>query len=400
MNSYLLTPEIQQYLIDHESHDLAQVILAGSPFNNVSPQELAQQLEGRKSSKNKLPTWYNTPNIYYPPKTNIEQTSGEIAAEYKTRLVSGNTLADLTGGLGIDAYYYSKKVEEVTYIEKNTELAEIAAHNFDTLNAKSIDVIVADSIEYLKRQEIHFDTLYIDPSRRHDVKGKVFLLTDCEPNVPANLDLLFIKSERIIVKTSPLLDLQAGLEQLQKVSEIHIVAVKNEVKEVLWILDKSAGNSLKLTAANLTGGKNEIVDCDYFEGLKSEATYSPALTYIYEPNAALMKSGLFTWIAANYGLYKLHPNTHLYTSEKIIEFPGRTFIVEQKLPYTRKNILKNFKGCKANVSKRNFKENIAQLRKKYKISDGGNRYLIFTTDSTDQQWVLDCKKIKQNDTGQ
>lgn len=393
MNLNLLLPEVQDYLEQQENTDLSRFILSGSPFENIGIQELAQQLEGRQKTRDKLPSWYRTPGIYFPPKINLEQTSGEEAAAYKSALVSGKALADLTGGLGVDSYYFSKKIDEITYCEINASLAKIAVHNFQQLGAENIKVHTEDGIEFLKNTTVHYDHIFMDPSRRTMAKAKVFLLKDCVPNVPENLEFLLTKAERIMVKTSPLLDIQAALEELRAVCEIHIIAVKNEVKELLFVLKNgSLPSEIKLYTANITSSQIEKTATSYQEALQEEVSYSDPLNYLYEPNAALMKSGLFNWVGNFYKLNKLHPNTQLYTSESYVDFPGRRFKIDAKISYSKKNINNLYKGTKANITTRNFKETVTQLRKKFKISDGGSRYLFFTTCADGSQWVLDCSK--------
>jgi len=389
----LLLPKVQDYLRQHQDTDLSRFILSGSPFENISIQDLAQQLEGRQKTRDKLPSWYRTPGIYFPPKINVEQTSGESAAAYKATLVTGKSLADLTGGLGVDSYYFSKTISEVTYCEINASLAKIAAHNFQQLDAKNIKVYTENGIDFLKNTSAYYNYIFLDPSRRTMEKAKVFLLKDCEPNVPPHLELLLTKADKIMVKTSPLLDIHAALEELRAVCEIHIVAVKNEVKELLFVLKNGVlPSEIRLFTTNITSFETEKTTTNYQEALQAEVTYNEPLDYLYEPNAALMKSGLFNWVGNFYKLYKLHINTQLYTSEKYVDFPGRCFKINARIPYSKKNVSSLFKGIKANITTRNFKETVTQLRKKFKINDGGERYLFFTTCADGSQWVLDCSK--------
>jgi 16S rRNA G966 N2-methylase RsmD len=393
LNSLLLLPEVQDYLDQHQDTDLSRFILSGSPFENISIQELAQQLEGRQKTCEKLPSWHGTAGIYFPPKINLEQTSGERAAAYKAALLTGESLADLTGGLGVDSYYFSKEIKEITYCEINASLAQIAAHNFQQLGAKNIKVYTENGIDFLKNATAHYDHIFIDPSRRTILKSKVFLLKECEPNVAEHLELLFAKADQIMVKTSPLLDIHAALEELRAVSEIHIVAVKNEVKELLFLLKNGTlASEIRLYTTNISSFETEKTTVNYQEALRAEVAYNEPLNYLYEPNAALMKSGLFNWIGNFYKLDKLHFNTQLYTSEKYVNFPGRCFKINAKIPYSKKIVSNLFKGIKANITTRNFKETVTQLRKKFKISDGGTRYLFFTTCIDGTQWVLDCSK--------
>lgn len=368
---------------------MAKLAFAGSPFEAISVQELIQQIESRKRIEVKLPLWFATPNIYYPPKLNLEQTSSESTAGYKSNLISGGNMADITGGFGVDAYFFSKKVDRLDHFELNLELAEIAAHNFKVLGCKNCDFYVQDGIKGIVGKR--YDLIYLDPSRRSDSKGKVFFLEDCIPNVPDVLPLLFESSERVLVKSSPMLDITAGIRSLPGVAEVHIIAVQNEVKELLWDVRKSYNGAIKIKTINSTKEKNETFDFEY--GSTSEVHYGLPMDYLYEPNAAIMKSGSFTLIGKDFALSKLHLNTHLYTSNRLVDFPGRTFKILSVFPYSKKTMHIGITFDQANIATRNFPESVSQLRKKWKIKDGGDRYIFFTTSGTNEKLVLICEKI-------
>ncbi|MFD2561921.1 THUMP-like domain-containing protein [Aquimarina rubra] len=373
---------------------MTKLILSGSPFENISPQQLAQQISGRIKAKNKLPVWYQTRGVYYPPTLNLEQTSSETTALYKSNLVSGDTLIDLTGGFGIDDYYFSKTVKRVIHCELNAELSEIASHNFRVLGVTNIETKAADGLETLRKLK-KVDWIYLDPSRRHDSKGKVFFLEDCLPDVPSNLDFLFSKSDNILIKTSPLLDIHSGLKSLQFVKEIHVIAVNNEVKELLWVLEKEINTDVQIKTINIAKNLRQ----EFSFSLKDENNISAELSlpkkYLHEPNSAIMKAGGFQSVSKILGLQKLHQHSHLYTSQDPIEFPGRSFELLSILPY-QKQVLKKEKITKANITTRNFPETVAEIRKKFKIKDGGETYLFFTTNCLNERVVLVCKKIRAN----
>ncbi|MAW95581.1 MULTISPECIES: class I SAM-dependent methyltransferase [unclassified Leeuwenhoekiella] len=393
MNPLLLKPELQKYLRENLNLDTATLALKGSPFDEVSASELAQQLTGLQKSQKKLPSWFKTRGVYYPPKLNLEQTSSEETAAYKAALYKGDFLADLTGGYGVDSLAFSKSFEKVFYCERNHALAQVAQHNFKQLGASEIEVAATDSMDFLNETSAHFDLLYADPSRRHESKGKVFMLADCEPNIPQHLDLLFKKSKRVMVKTSPLLDIQAAVNELKYVAAVHVVALKNEVKELLFILEPNANfkNATKF-ATNLNSDYTKTVRIDAQEEQDAVALFDEPLTYLYEPNAALMKLGVFNWIAAKYNLYKLAANSHLYTSTVQIDFPGRRFKIKRVLPYSKKLLTKEFKNQKAHITTRNFKESVAQIRSKFRIKDGGDLYLFFTTLENGETIIIECLK--------
>ncbi len=362
----------------------------GSPFIEVSTRELLEQLSGKKKAEKKLPTWFKHRGIIYPPNINLEQTSSEITAEYKASLVSGKTLVDLTGGFGIDSYFFSKQVEKVYHLELNVDLQEIAAHNFGILGAKNVISEAGDGMAFLKNTSETFDWIYVDPSRRDDAGGRVFLLSDCLPNVPETLDLLQEKAGNLMIKTSPLLDIQAGLRELENVREIHIVAVDNDVKELLWILDCETSAEIKIKTINFQKQKKQVFESSFSQQVEEE--YGEPQEYLYEPNAAIMKSGSFAALGEQYGLEKLHPNTQLFTGGFVEDFPGRSFRIEKILPYRKKDLKKAFGSGKANITVRNFPESVENLRKIFKIKDGGADYLFFTTLLSEEKVVLMCQK--------
>ncbi len=393
MNKAILNPKVQEFILNNIKSDLTRLVLSGSPFPDVSVQELAQQIAAVKTAEKKLPTWFKTENLLFPPKLNLEQTSSEVTARYKASLVSGKKMADLTGGFGIDSYFFSKQVEKLDYCELNEELAELTAHNFKVLNVSNLEIHIGDGLEFLRNSKGSFDWIYLDPARRDDHGGKVFRLADCTPDVPAHLDLLFSKTKKVLIKSSPLLDLKAGIEELKKVSEIHIVAVNNEVKELIWLLEKVPSGETVVKTVNF--GKKEVQS---FEGSlnspSKEAVFQLPQNFLYEPNAALMKSGLFDLIAEKTSTSKLHPNSHLYTSEELQEFPGRKFEIVDTMSFNIKELKKKLKLKKANITTRNFPDSVEKIRKKLKIKEGGDSYLFFTTNLKEEKIVLLCQKAK------
>lgn len=392
MNTKLLTKEVQGFIQNNLNSNLSTLILKGSPFADVTIQELAQQIEGKQKAFKKLPLWYQTENILFPKKINLEQTSSEATALYKANIVAGNSLIDLTGGFGIDCTYFSKKINEVVHCELNAELSELVTHNTKILNINNLTSIPGDSFETLKTNDKKFDWIYIDPSRRNDAKGKVFLLKDCLPNVPDNLDFLFQYTDNILIKNSPILDITSTIRELKNVKEIHIVALQNEVKELLFVLQKGFTNTIQIKTCNIL--KENVQEFNFELGVYKLAEYSEPQAYLYEPNAAILKSGAFHQIATKLKVSKLQQHTHLYTSEKRIEnFPGRVFKIEEISSYDKKKLGPLLPDKKANITIRNFPETVAQIRKKTKIKDGGSTYLFFTTNIHKKHIVVICSKL-------
>lgn len=391
MNKNILHTTIQNYINANLHANITKLLLKGTSFTTVSTQEIVEQIEAKKKCKIKLPTWFNTKNIYYPNKLNIEQTSSEATANYKATLVSRKNLIDITGGFGVDAFAFSKKIKNVVHCEINSELSTIVTYNYQQLGVKNIKTIPFDGLEYLKNSAEKFDWIYIDPSRRNNAKGKVFLLKDCLPNVPENINFLFEKSNNILIKNSPILDITSAINELNFVKEIHIIALQNEVKELLFILEKNDTKRICVKTINITKNSTQLFD---FELNKDyEATFSLPKKYIYEPNAAILKSGGFKQISANFNIDKLHQNSHLYTSNKLIDFPGRRFEIKHSIPFDKKQLKKLIPSKKANITVRNFPQTVAEIRKKTSLKDGGNVYLFFTTNIHNKHIVLMCKKV-------
>ncbi|HQE35059.1 MAG TPA: class I SAM-dependent methyltransferase [Flavobacterium alvei] len=392
MDLKILNPEIQQFINNNLDKNIAQLALQKNPFPEIEWITILNQIEAKTKSKDKLPHWFTAKNIIYPSKISVEQTSSEKTASYKSELVSGESLIDLTGGFGVDDFYFAKKIKEVTHCEINPELSQIVQHNFEQLNVKNIDCQSGDSLEILAKSNSKYDWIYIDPSRRNDTKGKVFMLKDCLPNVPEHLDFLFNSSDKILIKTAPLLDISAGLSELKNVKSIHIVALENEVKELLWELHRDYFGKTNLKTVNIVKKNRET-----FEFVLDENSIIPEYglpeKYLYEPNSAIMKSGGFDEVSTFYKIKKLHKHSHLYTNSEIILFPGRIFEIENTIPY-HKNDMKIFlAGKQANITTRNFPETVESIRKKWKIKEGGHHYCFFTTDENDNKIVLICKKI-------
>lgn len=375
MNENILNKEVQAYINTHINADVNKIALAKSLFNNISSTELAGQIAAKKKSNFKLPTWFNTDKIYYPALLSIEQCSSEPTAAYKAELAIGNSLIDLTSGFGVDSYFFAQKVDKVCSCEINEDLAKISAYNAKILNAHNIKVLSTDGITFLNETTDCFDTIYIDPARRSQ-SNKVFKLKDCTPDVTEHLNLFLSKAKRIIIKTAPLLDISAGLLELKNVSEIHILSVKNECKELLWVIDQDFKGKTEIICSSLNVQKK--VFSFPIEDLKIPAKIADhqAYQYLYEPDVSLLKSGAFNLFSNRYDLQKLHSQSHLYYSNELKpDFLGRIFKIEAQLTL---NQLKKGKDLKGNVVVRNFSERAENLVKKYKITPADHDFILFT----------------------
>ncbi len=389
----LLSEEVHDYINNQIGQSVSSLALQKNPFLEIDWKLILNQIEAKAKAKDKLPTWFSTSKIIFPSKVAVEQTSSEQTALYKSNLIVGNSLIDLTGGFGVDTFYFSKIFSKVTHCERNNELSEIVKHNISQLKVDNINCIFGDSELILSDLNQKFDWIYIDPSRRSNIKGKVFILSDCEPNVPDLLDFYFNYSSKILIKTAPLLDLSAGLKELKNVATIHIIALENEVKELLWEIKQNHSDFPIIKTVNIT--KNGI---EKFEFKKSTDTPKPLFSepekYLYEPNAAVMKSGGFDEVSNQYDIKKLHQHSHLYTSDKELTFCGRVFEIQKQLSYNKIEMKFFLENQKANVTVRNFPETVENIRKRWRIKDGGELYCFFTTDLNNNKIVLLCKKLK------
>ena len=391
MNLSILNTEVQDFINANLNEDISKLLLNGISFSEIEAKDIIKQIEAKKRSKKKLPTWFNSKNIYFPNKLNIEQTSSEVTANYKANLVSGNSLIDLTGGFGVDAYYFSKRIKNVIHCEINKSLSEIVKHNYKTLNINTIECLNENGIEALKHIDRPFDWIYIDPSRRDDTKKKVFLLSECIPNIKTFQGLFLKYANNVMIKTSPLLDIKATLNDLKQIKELHVIALDNEVKELLWVLERDCKTEFIIKTVNLTKQSKQEFEFSFENESNEIAEYTGPIAYLYEPNAAILKAGAFNSVSTQLNIPKLHKHSHLYTSNTLIDFPGRRFKIEKSIPFNKKIFAKE-KISKANVTTRNFPISVGEIRKKLKIKDGGDIYLFFTTDLNNIKIILVCFK--------
>ena len=392
-----MNKETYQFINDHITDNVHQLILESFRFPLVDMPLAIRQINGKQKIKTKIPSFFQNNNVLYPVQLSLEQSSSESTAKYKSTICEGKSLTDLTGGFGIDCYFLSQHFKEVTYVEQNPELCEIAAHNFNVLARKNINIINTKSEFFLSNMSL-VDWIFIDPSRRSELGNKVVFLSDCEPDVSALSSILMEKARKVMIKLSPMLDISAAVRELPNTSEIHIISLENECKEVLLILSKQANSNKKIKTINIRKNKpDQIFEFNSDDEFGSKARIDSTLgKYLYEPNASVMKSGAFKLIGNKFGFAKLHINTHLYTSPELsLEFPGRIFEV-QKVWGNSKQELKKFSKIfpKANISIRNYPLSVEELRKKLKIKDGGEVYLIACTLANQKKVIIECRKNK------
>ena len=371
MKTEILNKEVQNYINANLETDLHSLLLKKSPFSDVSMQEMVQQIKGKKVAQRKFPFLLKE-NIVFPPNLNLEQASSQSTAEFKAENLNEKKFLDLTCGFGIDAYFLSQNFGEITLVEKNPELLDLVKHNWKILNKTA--TFVNENLEhFLAKNSESFDVIYLDPARRDSEKNKKFLLEDLSPNLLEIQDQLLEISSQIIIKLSPLIDISYLISVLKNVAKIQIIAVRNEVKELIVFLEKARkGDDVEISCINL-----ESDDAEFAFQFKEEKTavsaFSEPQQFLYIPNNAVLKSGAFNLISQFFNGKKLHPNTHFYTSDKRIErFPGRILEINM---IDSKHIRK---GEKYNIISKNYPLSPDEIKKKYKILDGGNCYLIFT----------------------
>lgn len=387
--------EARAFIENNQVADPATLMLQAKRYPNLPVAELVQQIQARQKAKTKIPTWAQNFELIFPANLSVEQASSELTAQYKASLVSGELLIDLTGGFGVDVYQFAQQFKKVYHVEQNPELSETVRFNFEKLGVNNVTFLAQNAIVFLENFSGITDCIYLDPARRGTANQKVHLLEDCEPDVLQLLPELRRKAKTILLKTAPLLDINLAITQLKTVEKIWVVAVENECKEVLYQIGQTENLDPEITAVNLqpkTG--NTEFTFRKSEEETAEVQFSEPLQFIYEPNAAIMKAGVFRQIAQRFGLKKLHRNSHLYTSETLIsDFPGRSFKLKTVAKYSKKVLLSLIPEKKANITVRNFPETVAQIRQKTGLKEGGNLYLFATTDLHQQPVILVCEKV-------
>ncbi|MBP5345087.1 MAG: hypothetical protein J6Y99_02610 [Bacteroidales bacterium] len=399
-----LTSEMCSFLSEHADDDPSRLLLSAARYPGIDVRWAVEQLEARRQLRNKLPEWLScaTP-LVFGGRVPAEQCSSEQTARYKRALVMGETLCDLTGGMGVDCYYMSRGLRRAIYVERQPALCEAARYNFQQLGADNIEVREGDSRQLVVPD---VDTLYLDPARRAKDGSRVYDLADCEPDVVALCPMLRSHCKRLVVKVSPMADVSRLIAQLPQVTEVHVVAVKNECKELLLVLPGQGEESP-------TSPQGPVIHCvdfrtsdevhfDFLWGeepqsevqLAESGEEAPRLSWLYEPDVTLLKAGAFRLPCARYGVKKLEVNSHLYaSSSKVADFPGRIFQVEEMMPFSNK-MLKTIKSRlpQANISVRNFPLSADALRKKLGLRDGGDNYLFGTTQVGVGPLLLLCRK--------
>lgn len=376
---------VQEFILEHERKDIKDLVLKNKVLFGIPTAQLIDQIGTRRKAKTKLPSYYNTAGIIFPPPANFEQSSSEATARYKSEIIAsltenpGGKGADLTGGFGVDSYFLSKHFREVHYVEPQASLLELARYNHEMLGVRNVQYHALTAEDFINSTQETFDFIYVDPSRRTAEKKKVHALEDAQPDVLGLKDEIFSKTSLMIVKGSPLLDIQAGMTQLGCVSNVFVVSVDNECKELLFVCRQHFRDEPLITAADIsdTGEVQHTFAFTFSQEKQEQTVFQEPLKYLYEPGAAILKAGAFKFIARHFNLRKIQANTHLYTSDNLLTaFPGRTFEIEAFVKPDPGVLKKYFPEGKANVTTRNYPLTPEALKKKTGLKDGGEKFLF------------------------
>jgi hypothetical protein len=398
----MMNEATREYVLQHVDDDVRRLALAGSKVAEVDLTVALQQIKGRQTARQKIPSWAAIDAILYPVGLSMEQCSSEQTARYKaavcsrllTDMPSPHTLIDLTGGFGVDFAWMSEVFERSIYVERNAELCAVATANFQVLG-RMVQTVCSDGIDFIRRHKGRATMVFLDPARRDDHGGRTYGISDCTPNVLEIKDELLSKADRVMLKLSPMLDWRKAVQDLGEpyIKEVHVVSVQNECKELLVVLSQEDARTdafrfycvnderawqVPATSAPVAMGE---VKCGLF---------------LYEPNASIMKAGCFSQVASAFGVQPLSANSHLFVADQYVDdFPGRKFLISAVSSMNRQEQKVVFRDVRqANVTVRNFPLSVAEVRKKLKLADGGSDYLFATTLADNRHVLILCKKLR------
>ena len=399
----------KEYIKQHRNDDIYRLALTKAP-EGVDLQYALSQISAYQTLSKKVPSWAECDELIFPRQLSLEQSSSELTARYKAELIrefmgsDSYQHIDLTGGMGIDCYFIAQYASQSHYIEQNPELCTIAQHNFAYLNP-NISVHNTTAEECLNQITDNSSLLipnsslliYLDPARRGDHGQKLVSISDCQPNVIELLPQMFGLTNKIVVKLSPMLDITRAINELSHIEKLYVISVNNECKELLLLINKECETDTEIYAVNIDnkGNKSDILKGTIPSESQIGISHAREVgSYLYEPFAAHLKSGLYKTIAQQYGVEKLHQHSHLYTSNTLNNnFPGRKFQVKEVIPFDKKNAKTLFKSLqKTNITTRNFPLTVSELRTQYKIKDGGETYIFATTLYDDSKVLIICEK--------
>ena len=392
------------FIREHADDDVRQLALRGTKQSEVDLSYALEQIAGRQKARLKLPSWANIDGIVYPPHLSMEQCSSEATARYKASIAGkGALIVDLTAGFGVDMAFIAQGFQRAVHVERQPQLCAISSENYRLLGLNHVEVVCGDGVEYL-HQMSHADLLFIDPARRDEHGGRTYGIADCTPNVLEMLDEMLKKVDRVMIKLSPMLDWRKAVADLRKVSEVHIISVENECKELLLEVKseklkvKSDSPSLRVVCVNLlSDGNQECFEFDALHPSPPSSTFHFSLLtshFLYEPNASIMKAGCFALLEQHFGAVQLDKNSHLFVSDQeMAGFPGRAFVIEKRTSMNKRELKSALAGIdKANITVRNFPMSVAELRKRLKLKEGGEVFIFATTIANEGHQLLVCRK--------
>ena len=380
-----------EFIRIHADEDVRQLAFLGKKNPEVDMAYALDQIAGRQKARVKIPSWASIDGIVYPPHISMEQCSSEQTARYKARIAgNGEKIVDLTAGFGVDMAFMSAGFKQAVHVEMQPQLCAISSENYKHLGLNHVQVVCNDGVGYLHQME-HADLIFIDPARRDQHGARTYGIADCTPNVLEIIDEMLQKADRVMIKLSPMLDWQKTVADVGNVSQVHIVSVGNECKELLLEVKKGKDEKVKVFCVN----DDQVFS--YEIGETHPFTPSPlhSFTFLYEPNASVMKAGCFNLISHRFGITQPDANSHLFLSDKLVEgFPGRGFVIERVSTMNKRELKEALAGInKANIAVRNFPLSVADLRKRLKLKDGGDVYIFATTDAKKGHLVMVCRKI-------
>jgi hypothetical protein len=393
--------EFRQFVQDHLSDDPALLLFKYQGKVTFDLKMAVQQISARQKVAKKLPSWSANPNLLFPASISLEQSSSEETAKFKAEGLAGKVMIDLTGGLGVDFYYLSQNFEKGIYCERQPELFQISRHNLEQLTPskgwgplEGIHFEEGDGLDFLGKTKFNFDLIYADPARRGNANQKLYKLQDCEPNLVGAWPLLRSKSEKILIKTSPMLDISQAWKELPEIQKISVVSVKNEVKELLLTWDIEKSEEPKIIEAVDLGGHFPKFSFDPKEEERAKSQLGEVEKYLIEPMNSILKGGAFSLFGDRFGLKKLEKNSHLYTGNKIPkEIPGRIFEVFREISPKKQEIKNLFTSGNVNVICRNYSIGAEELKKKLRLKDGGEDFLIGTKTESGYK-IFWCRRVQ------
>lgn len=382
-----MNAKTRAFIQEHSDADVRQLALQGCRDKEVDLPLALRQIAGRQTARRKLPSWAALDGIIYPVHLSMEQCSSEQTGRYKAMVAKRllqqeqaqtTALLDLTGGFGVDFTMMSEAFQRATYVERNEELWQLTTANLHTMS-REVATVNSDGVDYLHQTD-QVTMIFVDPARRDDHGGRTYGIEDCTPNILDIKDELLQKAPWVMLKLSPMLDWRKAVQDLGEalVREVHIVSVQNECKELLIILHRQASTApFHLYCVN-----DEQVFCPQDEPLSAPAiTTGDQPSYLFEPNASIMKAGCFEALSRAYGVRQIAPNSHLFVADDDRpDFPGRRFVIRAMTSLNKQEQKSALQGIsKANITVRNFPMSVAELRKRLKISEGGSDYIFATT---------------------